>query len=108
RLGQFLDRPGFPWKKLIIGFQLTQYVFEGFLSLRQYKILQQTKPPQALADEVKQETFDKSQVTSSQIRPKIMADTRLTNFPGLWSSQSSIWIRLWTIQPGPEFRHHLL
>ncbi|KAL8874477.1 MAG: hypothetical protein Q9174_000170 [Haloplaca sp. 1 TL-2023] len=61
RLGELLDRPGFPWKKLIIGFQVTQYVFEGILSLRQYKILQQTKPPQALADEVKQETFDKSQ-----------------------------------------------
>ncbi|KAI4201077.1 MAG: hypothetical protein LQ350_003506 [Teloschistes chrysophthalmus] len=60
-LGQFLDRPGFPWKTLIIGFGITQYVFEGFLSLRQYKILQQTKPPKALEGEIKQETFDKSQ-----------------------------------------------
>ncbi|KAL8661451.1 MAG: hypothetical protein Q9202_005570 [Teloschistes flavicans] len=61
RLGQFLDQPGFPWKTLIIGFGITQYVFEGFLSLRQYKILQQTKPPKALEGEIKQETFDKSQ-----------------------------------------------
>ncbi|KAL8731354.1 MAG: hypothetical protein Q9166_003446 [cf. Caloplaca sp. 2 TL-2023] len=61
RLGQYLDRPGFPWKKLIIGFQITQYVFEGFLSSRQYKILQQTKPPKTLQGEIKQETFDKSQ-----------------------------------------------
>ncbi|KAL8695511.1 MAG: hypothetical protein Q9218_000089 [Villophora microphyllina] len=61
RLGRFLDRPGFPWKTLIIGFGITQYVFEGFLSLRQYKILQQTKPPKALEGEIKQETFDKSQ-----------------------------------------------
>ncbi|KAL9587372.1 MAG: hypothetical protein Q9212_000299 [Teloschistes hypoglaucus] len=61
RFGQFLDRPGFPWKTLIIGFGITQYVFEGFLSLRQYKILQQTKPPKALEGEIKQETFDKSQ-----------------------------------------------
>ncbi|KAL8954067.1 MAG: hypothetical protein Q9222_000124 [Ikaeria aurantiellina] len=61
RLGQFLDRPGFPWKRLIIGFQITQYVFEGFLSLRQYKILQETKPPKALEAEIQQDTFDKSQ-----------------------------------------------
>ncbi|KAL9627799.1 MAG: hypothetical protein Q9204_006324 [Flavoplaca sp. TL-2023a] len=61
RFGQYLDRPGFPWKKLIIGFQIFQYVFEGFLSLRQYKILQQPKPPKTLEGEIKQETFDKSQ-----------------------------------------------
>ena len=61
RLGRFLDRPGFPWKKLIIGFELGQYLFEGFLSLRQYRILQQKKPPKALEGEVSQEIFDKSQ-----------------------------------------------
>ncbi|KAI4244538.1 MAG: hypothetical protein L6R40_003005 [Gallowayella cf. fulva] len=61
RLGQYLDRPGFPWKRLIIGFQITQYLFEGFLSSRQYKVLQQTKPPRTLEGEIKQETFDKSQ-----------------------------------------------
>ncbi|KAL8767464.1 MAG: hypothetical protein Q9209_006050 [Squamulea sp. 1 TL-2023] len=61
RLGHYLDRPGFPWKKLIIGFQITQYIFEGFLSLRQYKILQRKRPPQTLEGEIKQETFDKSQ-----------------------------------------------
>ncbi|KAL8908840.1 MAG: hypothetical protein Q9207_000566 [Kuettlingeria erythrocarpa] len=61
RLAQALDRPGFPWKRLIISFQIAQYVFEGFLSLRQYKILQQTRPPKTLEGEVNQETFDKSQ-----------------------------------------------
>ena len=38
-----------------------QYLFEGFLSLRQYKILQQTKAPKVLQEEVSQEVFDKSQ-----------------------------------------------
>ena len=63
RLGQFLDRPQFPWKGLIVGFSLAQYIFEGYLSRRQYKILQQTKPPKSLEGEVSQEVFDKSQVS---------------------------------------------
>lgn len=62
RLARFLDRPLFPWKKLIVGFSLAQYLFEGFLSLRQYQVLKQTKPPKVLQSEVTQEVFDKSQV----------------------------------------------
>jgi len=62
RLAIFLDRPGFPWKKLILGFSVVQYLFEGLLSLRQYRVLRQKKPPKALQDEVSQEVFDKSQV----------------------------------------------
>lgn len=61
RLARALDRPLFPWKKLIVGFYLGQYVFEGFLSLRQYGVLQHKKPPKVLEDEISQETFDKSQ-----------------------------------------------
>ncbi|KAI9797032.1 MAG: hypothetical protein M1833_005865 [Piccolia ochrophora] len=61
QLGRFLDRPNFPWKTLIVGFSLGQYVFESFLSMRQYKVLQQKKPPKALQGEVSQEVFDKSQ-----------------------------------------------
>jgi hypothetical protein len=62
RLARFLDRPLFPWKKLIIGFSIGQYVFESFLSLRQYQVLKQTRPPKVLQNEVSQEVFDKSQV----------------------------------------------
>jgi STE24 endopeptidase len=65
RLATFLDRPLFPWKKVIVGFSLAQYIFEGFLSLRQYQVLKQTRPPKALAGEVSQEVFDKSQVMKS-------------------------------------------
>jgi STE24 endopeptidase len=39
-----------------------QFILEGFLSLRQYKVLQQTKPPKVLAEQVSQKDFDKSQV----------------------------------------------
>ena len=62
RLARFLDRPLFPWKNLIVGFSLAQYLFEGFLSLRQYQVLKQTRPPKVLQNEVSQEVFDKSQV----------------------------------------------
>ncbi|KAB8304553.1 hypothetical protein EYC80_003936 [Monilinia laxa] len=61
RLARFLDRPLFPWKKLIVGFSLAQYLFEGFLSLRQFQVLKQTRPPKVLSNEVSQEVFDKSQ-----------------------------------------------
>lgn len=46
---------------MLISFSLGQYAFESFLSLRQYRVLQRTKPPKVLEDEVDQATFDKSQ-----------------------------------------------
>jgi STE24 endopeptidase len=61
RLARVLDRPLFPWKRLIVGFSVCQYLFEGFLSLRQYRVLQQKKPPKVLDSEVSQDVFDKSQ-----------------------------------------------
>ncbi|KAG5944267.1 hypothetical protein E4U53_006909 [Claviceps sorghi] len=61
RLARFLDRPMFPWRRLIIGFSVGQYLLESFLTLRQYRVLQRTKPPAVLAKEINQETFDKSQ-----------------------------------------------
>ncbi|EHK42306.1 metallopeptidase M48 [Trichoderma atroviride IMI 206040] len=61
RLSQFLDRPLFPWKRLVLGFSLGQFVFESFLTFRQYRVLQSPKPPAVLAKEVSREDFDKSQ-----------------------------------------------
>ncbi|KAL7945424.1 myosin-like coiled-coil domain-containing protein [Trichoderma barbatum] len=61
RLSQFLDRPLFPWKRLILGFSVGQFVFESLLTFRQYRVLQLPKPPTVLAKEVSQDTFDKSQ-----------------------------------------------
>ncbi|KAH8804635.1 peptidase family M48-domain-containing protein [Xylogone sp. PMI_703] len=61
RLAAFLDRPLFPWKSLIVGFSIGQFVFEGFLSLRQYQVLKQTSPPKVLKEEITQEVFEKSQ-----------------------------------------------
>ncbi|KAK0728136.1 peptidase family M48-domain-containing protein [Lasiosphaeria miniovina] len=61
RLARFLDRPLFPWKKLIIGFSVAQFLFEGFLGVRQYRVLLNKKPPKVLEHEVSQEVYDKSQ-----------------------------------------------
>lgn len=56
-----MDRPLFPWKRLILGFSVGQYIFESFLTLRQYGVLRKTTPPAVLSKEISQETFDKSQ-----------------------------------------------
>ncbi|KAF7160583.1 hypothetical protein CNMCM5623_006204 [Aspergillus felis] len=61
QLARLLDRPLFPWKNVLVGFSLGQFILEGFLSLRQYKVLQRTKPPKVLENEVSQKVFDQSQ-----------------------------------------------
>lgn len=61
RIARFIDRPLFPWKRVIIGFSVGQYLFEEFLSYRQYQVLKKTKPPKVLEAEISQETYDKSQ-----------------------------------------------
>ena len=48
---------------MLVGFSLGQYLFESFLSLRQYRVLQQTKPPKVLEGEITEKVFEDSQVT---------------------------------------------
>jgi hypothetical protein len=62
RLARLLDRPSFPWKKVLVSFSLGQFVLENLLSLRQYSVLQRTKPPKVLDGEISQKVFDESQV----------------------------------------------
>ncbi|TKX25200.1 CAAX prenyl protease [Elsinoe australis] len=61
RLAGFLDRPGFPWKSLIITFSIGEYFLENYLAYRQYRVLQGKRVPKQLENEVDQKTFDKSQ-----------------------------------------------
>lgn len=63
RLARWLDRPLFPWKKLVVGFSLAEFALENWLLFRQYRVLQRTIVPKALDKEIDQETFDKSQVS---------------------------------------------
>jgi len=66
RLGRWLDRPFFPWKRLIVGFNLAEFALENWLLYRQYRVLQRTSVPKALDKEIERETFDKSQVGSKR------------------------------------------
>lgn len=61
-LASWLDRPLFPWKRLVIGFSLGEFTLENWLLYRQYRVLCQTVRPKALHSEIDQETYDKSQV----------------------------------------------
>ena len=61
-LAQWLDRPLFPWKKLVMTFSLGHFVLENYIDWRQYRVLCQTKVPKALEAEIDQKTYDKSQV----------------------------------------------
>ncbi|SPN98980.1 probable zinc metallo-protease [Cephalotrichum gorgonifer] len=83
RLARALDRPLFPWKKLIIGFSVGQYLFETFLSLRQYRVLQRTKVPKVLEAEVSQEVYDKSQDYGR-------AKSRFSLVNGLWGQIQNV------------------
>jgi uncharacterized membrane protein len=66
-LERLLDRPLFPWKSVLVGFSLGQFILEGFLSLRQYRVLSHTKPPKVLEGEVSQKVFDESQVSTAPL-----------------------------------------
>ncbi|KAK9459470.1 peptidase family M48-domain-containing protein [Lipomyces oligophaga] len=60
-LAQALDKPGFNWKALVLGFSAAHFVFESYLGYRQYRVLQRTKPPTTLEGIVDDETFNKTQ-----------------------------------------------
>jgi len=77
RLARFLDRPLFPWKKLIMGFSVGHYLFESFLTMRQYRVLQRPQPPAVLAKEVTPENFAKSQAYGR-------AKAKFSIVEGLW------------------------
>jgi STE24 endopeptidase len=63
RLARLLDNPAIPWKNLVIGFSLGQFVFENWLLWRQYGVYKRTIRPKALEKEVDQDVYDKSQVS---------------------------------------------
>jgi STE24 endopeptidase len=65
RLARWLDRPLFPWRRLVVGFSLAEFALENWLLFRQYRVLQRTTVPKALDKEIERTTFDKSQVCGS-------------------------------------------
>ncbi|KAK9385911.1 peptidase family M48-domain-containing protein [Lipomyces mesembrius] len=104
-LAQALDKPGFNWKSLIIGFSAAHYLFETYLSLRQYRVLQRESPPKPLEGAIDQETFIKSQ-TYSRAKSKLgffsslysfLLDTSFIFFdalPKFWGIAGTV-LKLW-------------
>ncbi|KAK7205994.1 putative CAAX prenyl protease 1 [Myxozyma melibiosi] len=60
-LAAALDKPGFNWKGLILGFSAAKFAFDSYLSYRQYQVLKRTSPPKSLEGAIDQETFIKTQ-----------------------------------------------
>jgi len=65
-----MDRPGFPWKTLIIGFGVSQYLLETWLSVRQHRKLCEDKVPKALEGVVSKQDHNKAQVGRYSLRMK--------------------------------------
>lgn len=119
RLASFLDRPLFPWKKLIIGFSVAQYLFEGFLSLRQYQVLKNIKPPKVLEQEISQEVHTKSQaygrakakfefVNGLYGQIQNIAFIHFDVLPKLWSWTGDLLLRLAPARFTGEISHSIL
>ena len=56
-----LDTPAIPWKALVNALLWGVYVFETYVSWRQYRMYSRTAPPPALAGHVSADDFRKSQ-----------------------------------------------
>ncbi|KAI1254347.1 hypothetical protein MGN70_004744 [Eutypa lata] len=119
RLARSLDRPLFPWKKLVIGFSVAQYAFEEYLSLRQYQVLKKTKPPKVLEQEVSQEVYDKSQdygrakarfgfVRGLWGQIQNIAFIQLDVLPKLWSWTGSLLLRFAPARFTGEISHSIV
>ncbi|KAK8205668.1 zinc metalloprotease [Zalaria obscura] len=119
RLGAWLDRPGFPWKSLIVTFSIGEYFLESYLSYRQYKVLQGTKVPKQLEHEVDQKTFDKSQdygrakakygfVSGLIGQLKSLAIIRYDVYPKFWSLTGLFLSRYLPARLQGEITHSLL
>mgnify|MGYP003365584597 FL=1 len=94
-LQSICDSPNIPWKTIIVGFSVSQFLFETYVSYRQYKALSSNKLPAVLENEIDQETFEKSEAYSkAKIRFSIVSDlyalaqkiafVKFDLFPRLW------------------------
>lgn len=56
-----VDQPTINWKNIILGFTTFQFLFETYLTYRQYKVLQKDQLPETLKTEIDEKTFKQSQ-----------------------------------------------
>ncbi|KAF2266344.1 CaaX prenyl protease [Lojkania enalia] len=91
-LARWLDRPYFPWKKLVIGFSLAEFALENWLLFRQYRVLQRKTVPTALEKEINKETFDKSQAYGR-------AKAKFGFFSGIFNQLKSLAVLHYNVYP---------
>ncbi|KAF1982345.1 hypothetical protein K402DRAFT_457359 [Aulographum hederae CBS 113979] len=99
-LAAFLDRPGFPWKNLIIGFTAGQYVFENFLLFRQYNVYKRTVPPKAIANQIDQKTYDKSQAYGRSKAKFSFVNSTISLIKSIGLYHFDVYPILWNITSG--------
>ncbi|KAF2198200.1 CaaX prenyl protease [Delitschia confertaspora ATCC 74209] len=92
RLASWLDRPYFPWKKLVIGFSLAEFALENWLLFRQYRVLQKTTVPKALENEIEKPTFHKSQSYGR-------AKAKFSFISGLFNQAKSLAVLYFNVYP---------
>ncbi|KAF2474675.1 CaaX prenyl protease [Lindgomyces ingoldianus] len=92
RLARWLDRPFFPWKKLVVGFSLAEFALENWLLFRQYSVLQKKTTPKALENEIEKSTFDKSQAYGR-------AKAKFSFASGLFNQVKSLSILYFNVYP---------
>lgn len=74
-ISEAIQHPNFPWKKIIIGISIGQFVFETYLSYRQYRVLSKKQLPAVLEGEIDEETFEKSEEYSrAKIKFSVVSD----------------------------------
>lgn len=70
-----LETDTLPWKKIVIGITVSQFLFETYLSYRQYKVVSKKQLPPVLENEIDVETFNKSEEYSiAKIKFSIVSD----------------------------------
>ncbi|KAH7355871.1 CaaX prenyl protease [Pyrenochaeta sp. MPI-SDFR-AT-0127] len=119
RLARWLDRPLFPWKRLVVGFSLAEFALENWLLFRQYRVLQRTTVPKALDKEIDRATFDKSQqygrakakfsfISGLFNQAKSLAFLYFNAYPIVWSVAGSVLARFAPVRFSGEISQSLL
>ncbi|KAH8726348.1 CaaX prenyl protease [Phaeosphaeriaceae sp. PMI808] len=119
RLARWLDRPFFPWKRLVVGFSLAEFGLENWLLFRQYRVLQRTSVPKALSKEIDTATFDKSQAYGrakakfsfiSQLfnQAKSLAALYFNLYPVVWGIAGTVVARYAPVRFSGEITQSLL
>ncbi|SCV02075.1 LAMI_0G15676g1_1 [Lachancea mirantina] len=57
----FFDKPGIPWKSIVLAFTIGQFSFETYLTFRQYRALSKKGLPKVLEGEIDEETVAKAE-----------------------------------------------